>query len=224
MIPIERMHEFRGRYHVLGGALSPIDGVDADDLRIAELYRRVAARRLAGPRGRARDQPDDDRRGDGAAHRRRAARARAGGRRDAARERPAGRLRPRVRRRGHARARVRRPPRAAARDAPRGAGAAYAPAADEHRRDEVRRHLGRRRRADQARRAADRRQARGGQPRRRRAVGARQDDRRADRDGRGGLAGAATRARWTCCSRPASGSRARCARWRSTTSASRRCR
>ena len=41
VIPIERMHEFRGRYHVLGGALSPIDGVDADDLRIAELYRRV---------------------------------------------------------------------------------------------------------------------------------------------------------------------------------------
>jgi recombination protein RecR len=43
VIPIERTHEFRGRYHVLGGALSPIDGVDADDLRIAELYRRVAA-------------------------------------------------------------------------------------------------------------------------------------------------------------------------------------
>ncbi len=43
VIPIERMHEFRGRYHVLGGALSPIDGVDADDLRIAELYRRVVA-------------------------------------------------------------------------------------------------------------------------------------------------------------------------------------
>ena len=43
VIPIERMHEFRGRYHVLGGALSPIDGVDADDLRIAELYRRVEA-------------------------------------------------------------------------------------------------------------------------------------------------------------------------------------
>jgi recombination protein RecR len=37
------MHEFRGRYHVLGGALSPIDGVDADDLRIAELYHRVQA-------------------------------------------------------------------------------------------------------------------------------------------------------------------------------------
>jgi recombination protein RecR len=42
VIPIERTHEFRGRYHVLGGALSPIDGVDPEDLKIAELYRRVA--------------------------------------------------------------------------------------------------------------------------------------------------------------------------------------
>jgi recombination protein RecR len=42
VIPVERTHEFRGRYHVLGGALSPIDGVDPDDLKIAELYRRVA--------------------------------------------------------------------------------------------------------------------------------------------------------------------------------------
>jgi recombination protein RecR len=42
VIPIERTHEYRGRYHVLGGALSPIDGVDPDDLRIAELYARVS--------------------------------------------------------------------------------------------------------------------------------------------------------------------------------------
>jgi recombination protein RecR len=41
VIPIERTHEYRGRYHVLGGALSPIDGIDPDDLRIAELMRRV---------------------------------------------------------------------------------------------------------------------------------------------------------------------------------------
>ena len=41
MIPIERTHEYRGLYHVLGGALSPIDGIDADDLKIAELLRRV---------------------------------------------------------------------------------------------------------------------------------------------------------------------------------------
>jgi len=42
IIPIERTHEFHGRYHVLGGALSPIDGVDPEDLRIAELLARVA--------------------------------------------------------------------------------------------------------------------------------------------------------------------------------------
>jgi recombination protein RecR len=41
VLPIERTHEFRGRYHVLGGALSPIDGVDPEDLHLAELYRRV---------------------------------------------------------------------------------------------------------------------------------------------------------------------------------------
>jgi recombination protein RecR len=42
VIPIERTHEYRGLYHVLGGALSPSDGVDAEDLKIAELLRRVA--------------------------------------------------------------------------------------------------------------------------------------------------------------------------------------
>jgi recombination protein RecR len=41
LIPIERTHEFNGRYHVLGGALSPIDGVDPEDLHIAELIERV---------------------------------------------------------------------------------------------------------------------------------------------------------------------------------------
>ena len=38
VIPIERTHEFRGRYHVLGGALSPIDGVEPEDLRLGQLY------------------------------------------------------------------------------------------------------------------------------------------------------------------------------------------
>ncbi len=41
MIPLERTHEYRGLYHVLGGALSPIDGIDESDLRIAELRKRV---------------------------------------------------------------------------------------------------------------------------------------------------------------------------------------
>jgi recombination protein RecR len=41
VIPIERTGEYRGLYHVLGGALSPIDGIDPEDLRIAELVKRV---------------------------------------------------------------------------------------------------------------------------------------------------------------------------------------
>jgi recombination protein RecR len=41
VIPIERTHEYRGRYHVLGGALSPIDGVEPEDLKLAQLYSRV---------------------------------------------------------------------------------------------------------------------------------------------------------------------------------------
>lgn len=38
---MERMREFRGRYHVLGGTLSPMDGVGPEDIRIAELVERV---------------------------------------------------------------------------------------------------------------------------------------------------------------------------------------
>ena len=41
VLALERTNQFRGRYHVLGGALSPIDGVDPEDLKIAELYARV---------------------------------------------------------------------------------------------------------------------------------------------------------------------------------------
>jgi len=41
LISVERTAEFRGLYHVLGGALSPIDGVDPSDLRIDELIQRV---------------------------------------------------------------------------------------------------------------------------------------------------------------------------------------
>ena len=39
--PMERTGEYRGLYHVLGGALSPLDGVEPEDLRIAELVARV---------------------------------------------------------------------------------------------------------------------------------------------------------------------------------------
>ena len=40
---IEKSGRFRGRYHVLGGAFSPIDGVGPDELRVAELEQRVRA-------------------------------------------------------------------------------------------------------------------------------------------------------------------------------------
>ena len=43
VIPMERTHEYHGVYHVLGGALSPIDGIDPEDLKIAELLARAAA-------------------------------------------------------------------------------------------------------------------------------------------------------------------------------------
>ena len=42
VVAIERTREFRGRYHVLGGAISPIDGIGPDDLRIRELMTRLA--------------------------------------------------------------------------------------------------------------------------------------------------------------------------------------
>jgi len=42
VIAIERTREFRGRYHVLGGAISPIEGIGPDDLRIRELLARLA--------------------------------------------------------------------------------------------------------------------------------------------------------------------------------------
>jgi recombination protein RecR len=41
VVTIERTREFRGYYHVLGGALSPIDGVDPEDLHLTELLTRV---------------------------------------------------------------------------------------------------------------------------------------------------------------------------------------
>ena len=42
VVAIERTREFRGRYHVLGGAISPIEGVGPDDLRVRELMARLA--------------------------------------------------------------------------------------------------------------------------------------------------------------------------------------
>lgn len=42
VVAIERTREFRGRYHVLGGAISPMDGVGPDDLRFTELMSRLS--------------------------------------------------------------------------------------------------------------------------------------------------------------------------------------
>jgi recombination protein RecR len=42
VVAIERTREFRGRYHVLGGAINPIENVGPDDLRISELMARLA--------------------------------------------------------------------------------------------------------------------------------------------------------------------------------------
>jgi len=43
VVAIERTREFRGTYHVLGGAISPIDGIGPDDLRVRELLPRLAS-------------------------------------------------------------------------------------------------------------------------------------------------------------------------------------
>ena len=42
VVAIEKTREFRGRYHVLGGAISPIDGIGPDQLRVRELMTRLA--------------------------------------------------------------------------------------------------------------------------------------------------------------------------------------
>jgi recombination protein RecR len=46
VVAIERTHEFKGRYHVLGGAISPIEGVGPDDLNIRDLLARVERDRV----------------------------------------------------------------------------------------------------------------------------------------------------------------------------------
>ncbi len=74
VIPMERTHEYSGVYHVLGGALSPIDGIDPEDLHIAELFARVAPDGAvpdgATPNGAAPDGavPNGSSTSDGAAH------------------------------------------------------------------------------------------------------------------------------------------------------------
>jgi recombination protein RecR len=59
VIPMERTHEYSGVYHVLGGALSPIDGIDPEDLKVAELFARaVPTGGAPGTNGDGGGQPD----------------------------------------------------------------------------------------------------------------------------------------------------------------------
>jgi recombination protein RecR len=46
MAAIEKAHVFSGTYHILGGALSPIEGIGPDDIRLAELFNRADPRRV----------------------------------------------------------------------------------------------------------------------------------------------------------------------------------
>jgi recombination protein RecR len=64
VISLERTHEYRGVYHVLGGALSPIDGIDPEDLKIDELYARLGAGGL-GERAPSDGGPSDGASGEG---------------------------------------------------------------------------------------------------------------------------------------------------------------
>ena len=64
ILSIEKSGTFRGKFHVLGGKISPLDGVEPEDLRIAELEKRLDARADQGNRhrpghgrGRRRHQP-----------------------------------------------------------------------------------------------------------------------------------------------------------------------
>ncbi len=57
VIALERTGEFRGLYHVLGGVISPLDGVGPDDLHITELVARVATAPTAAPASVAESEP-----------------------------------------------------------------------------------------------------------------------------------------------------------------------
>ena len=63
VVAIERTREFRGRYHVLGGAISPLEGIGPDQLRIRELMGRLADG--DGHRGDPGDRPQHRGRRDG---------------------------------------------------------------------------------------------------------------------------------------------------------------
>ena len=102
---VERTGAYRGRYHVLGGLISPMDGIGPAQLRVKELIERVGAR--IARRNHPGDQSQCRRRSDRALS---FAAAPAAGRYDLALGlRPADRRRSRLRRRGHAGEGPRRP-------------------------------------------------------------------------------------------------------------------
>lgn len=47
VVAVERTHEYKGRYHVLGGALNPLEGIGADQLRMKELFARIGGEDIA---------------------------------------------------------------------------------------------------------------------------------------------------------------------------------
>ena len=106
LISLERTHEYRGLYHVLGGSLSPLDGVEPEHLRIDELLRRVERNGVQEVVLATNPNMTGEATAAYLADRLRGTRAR-----HAPRERPARGRRPRVRRRGDAGPRPRRTPR-----------------------------------------------------------------------------------------------------------------
>jgi recombination protein RecR len=47
VVAVEKTHEYKGRYHVLGGALNPLEGIGADQLRMKELFARIGGEDVA---------------------------------------------------------------------------------------------------------------------------------------------------------------------------------
>ena len=107
IVAVERTQEFRGRYHVLQGTISPIEGIGPEQLRIKELLQRIPDEGVQEVI--LATNPNSD--GEVTAMYLAKVLKPLGAAGHAHRERPPGRWRPRVRRRGHARPRPRRPPR-----------------------------------------------------------------------------------------------------------------
>ena len=107
IVAVERTGEFRGRYHVLQGAISPIEGIGPEQLRVKELLARIPDEEITEVI--LATNPNIE--GEATAMYLARLLKPAGPARHAHRERPARRRRPRIRRRGHARPRARRPAR-----------------------------------------------------------------------------------------------------------------